>query len=74
MVVIKNPVKSILVPLAVGSLMVIPGCKKAAEELTPSKTDLDKAVFLAEAMRAVKSGKKRLIIDIDTSNDGYGRG
>ena len=42
--------------------------------ITPSKTDLDKAVFLAEAMRAVKSGKKRLIIDIDTSNDGYGRG
>ncbi len=39
MVLIKNSVKSFMVPLAVGSLMVIPGCKKD-EPAAPSKTDL----------------------------------
>ena len=39
MVVIKYPIKAAIIPLAVGSMMVLDGCKKD-EPVVESKTDL----------------------------------
>ena len=41
MVLIKNPIKSAILPLAIGSLMFLDGCKKDEPAVAPpSKTDL----------------------------------
>ena len=39
MVLIKNPIKSIILPLAVGSIMFLDGCKED-EPVAPTRTDL----------------------------------
>jgi hypothetical protein len=38
MVLIKSPIKKVLVPLAIGSLMILDGCNK--DDTDPSNTDL----------------------------------
>ena len=39
MVLIKNPIKSVILPLVVGSLMILDGCEKD-ELAAPTRTDL----------------------------------
>ena len=41
--------------------------------ISPDRNTLDEAVFITEFMREVKSGKKRIIVEVDTSNNGYGK-
>jgi len=48
-------------------------CDDELGKLNPHEDALAEAVFLTQSLQKLNNNKKRMVIDIDLSNDGYGK-